>query len=122
MDAAAVHTTQQFNDLPDDPTQRSTGILAKVLNDKWTESPRRSVLKELLEMENADLLEYYEGRRTGKIEADSFEGREDPVSTERAKQLYYMEYGRIQRVFFEMDYARGFTGRGGELAPCTYIF
>lgn len=121
MDEAAVHTTQQLDDLPDDPTQRSTGIEAKVLNNEWTEAPRRSVNQEMLQIQCPHLLMYYEDRRTGKIEADPFEELKDPVFGKKAEQLYYIQHGKVRRVFFEMDYTRGFSGRGGKLAPCAYI-
>ena len=121
MDEAAVHTTRQFDDVPDDPTQRSTGMKAKVMNNEWTEAPRRSVVQEMLQTQCPHLLLYYEDRRTGKIEADPFKEIKDPVFGKKAEQLYYIEHGKIQRVFFEMDYTRDFSGRGGKLAPCAYF-
>ena len=70
----------------------------------------------MLEHEIPDLLKYYEDRRTGKIEEQSFE-RRDPIYPEKARMLYYIEHGQIYRSFFAVDYNHGFTGRGGELAP-----
>lgn len=121
MNGAAVHTARQFDNLEDDPTQRSTGKKAKVLNDRWSEGPRRSVVQEMLQMQSPHLLIYYEDRRTGKIEADDFEELKDPEFGEKAERLYLTEHGKVQHVFFEMDYNRGFSGRGGTLALCTDV-
>ena len=113
--AAAVETTFGSN-LPDDPTERWTGQWADVTNKNWTPAPRRSVLKAVLELQHPDLLEHYEDRRTGKVQARSFEDWGEPVSLKEAHRLYEKEHGKCDRVFFEVDYSRGFTGRGGELA------
>ena len=86
------------------------------MNNRWTPAPRRSVLKADLEFFYPDVLEYYEDRRTGKIQARSFEDWGERVSLEERHKLYNIEHGKIKRVFFEVDYNRGFTGRGGELA------
>ena len=110
-------TTQQLDDLPDDPTQRSTGVMARLMNSNWKPSPRRSQLKAMMEKHHPKLLKYYEDRRTGKIEAKAWR---TPVSAESAEHLYYINYGKVQRAFFAMDYTHGFTGRGGELTPRSH--
>ena len=120
LNAAAAETTLGSN-LPDDPTERWTGQWAEVMNNRWTPAPRRSVLQAELELQHPDLLEYYEDRRKGKIKAKSFEDWEEPVSLKEEHKLYRIEHGKTNRVFFEVDYNRGFTGRGGELAvPIIY--
>ena len=70
-----------------------------------------------MEKHHPNLLKYYEGRRTGRIEA---KGWRNPVSAELAEKLYNINYGKVERAFFAMDYSHGFTGRGGELALCTH--
>ena len=117
--AAAAETTFGSN-LSDDPTERSTGQCAEVMNNQWTPAPRRSVLKANLESLYPDSLNYYEGRRTGRIKARSFEDWGESVSFHEEKRLYEIEHGKIDRVFFEVDYNHGFTGRGSELAPGAY--
>ena len=120
LNAAAAESTLGSN-LPDDPTERWTGQWAEVMNNKWTPAPRRSVLQAELELHHPDVLEYYEDRRTGTISAKSFEDGEEPVSLKEKQRLYQIEHGKTERVFFEVDYNRGFTGRGGELAvPIVY--
>ena len=120
LNAAAVETPLG-SDLPDDPTERSTGLWAKVTNKKWKPAPRRSVFQADLKFYFPDILEYYEARRTGKIKAKSFEDWGEPVSLEEEHKLYPMEHGKVKRVFFEVNYNRGFTGRGGESAPCAIL-
>ena len=120
LNAAAVETPLG-SDLPDDPTERSTGQWAKVSNKDWTPAPRRSVLQANLEFNCPDVLEYYEARRTGKIKAKSFQDWGEPVSLKEEHKLYHMEHDKVKQVFFEVNYNRGFTGRGGELAPCAII-
>ena len=110
-------TTQQLDDLPDDPTQRSTGITARLTNSNWEPVTRRSELKAMMEAHYPKLLKYYEGRRTGKIEEKAWR---NPVSAELAEQLYDINYGKVECAFFAMDYTHGFTGRGGKLAPCAH--
>ena len=117
--ASAAETTFRSN-LSDDPTERSTGLRAEVTNNQWTPAPRRSVLKEYLEWQHPDALNYYEGRRTGKAKARSFEDWGEAVYFDEEKKLYEIEHGKIDRVFFEVDYNHGFTGRGSELAPRAY--
>ena len=119
LNAAVVAKTLGSN-FPDDPTERSTGVWQKVMNEKWYAPMRPSVLQAELEFSCPDLLEYYEDRRTGKIEAKSFEDWGEPVSLKEEHKLYGMEHGKTKGVFFEVDYNRGFTGRGGELASCAH--
>ena len=119
MNAATVDTTLE-SDLPDDPAERSTGTWAKVMNNKWTPAPRRSKLQADVKYHCPDFLEYYEGRRNGKIEAKAFEDWGEPVYWDEEDKLYHIEHDKARGVFFEMDYNRGFTGRGGELALCAH--
>ena len=117
---AAMQTVQQHADTSDDPTERSTGIVSAVMNDTWVEPLRQSVVKAKMEALFPDVLRYYEDRRKGKMEAESFEARRKPVSLEKAQQLWDIEHGKVKSTFFTMDYSHGFTGRGGKLTPCGY--
>lgn len=119
MNTAAMQTVQQRADSSDDPAERSTGYVSHVMNDKWVEASRRSVHMAKSKALYPDALEYYEGRRTGKVEAETFEVGEEPVSLEKAQQLWDIEHGKVKSTFLPMDYSHGFTGRGGELAPCS---
>ena len=119
--AATVETTLGSN-LSDDPTERWTGKWAEVMNNKWTPGPRRSLLQADLEFLHPDLLKFYEGRRTGKVKAKSFEDWGEPVSLKEKHKLYWIEHGKSNGVFFEVNYNRGFTGRGGELAVLIFYY
>ena len=94
--------------------------MAEVGNNKWTPGIRRSVLEADLKLHCPDTLEYYEDRRTGKTEAKSFEDWGERVSLDERRKLWDIEHGKTKGVFYEVDYNRGFTGRGGELAPCAH--
>ena len=115
---AAMQTVQQHANISDDPTERSTGIVSDVANDEWVEPFRRSVVKAVLEAQCPDVLKYYEDRRAGKVEAESFKTRRKPVSLKKAQQLWDIEHGKVECTFLPMDYSHGFTGRGGKFAPC----
>ena len=121
VNAAASQTTFQFDGLPEDPTQLSTGEMAEVTNKRWDPAPRRSVLKSNMEFLHPDLLEYYEDRSKGKIEAKSFEEWGEPVCPKEAVKLHKIEHRKVHHAFFEVNWAGHFTGRGGELAACTNI-
>lgn len=84
------------------------------MNEKWIPRPSWSVHKAAMEDHNADVLEYYEDRRTGKIEGKTFEEWREPISYDEAVKLYGMETIHVQRAFFAVDYSHGFTGRGGK--------
>ena len=119
LNAAAVEKALGSK-LPDDPNERSTGEWAEVMNKQWNPPPRPSVLKADLEFYHPDAREYYEDRRTGKIEAKSFDDWGEPMSLEEEHKLYRMEHRKIKGVFFEVDYHCDFTGRGRELASCAH--
>ena len=84
------------------------------MNKKWKAATPWSVHNAAMEDHNADALEYYEDRRTGKTEGKTFEEWEDPISYEEEVKLYCIETNQVQRAFFAVDYSHGFTGRGGK--------
>ena len=84
------------------------------MNNRCDEAPRWSRHKCDVETIIPYSLEYYEGRLTGKIEARSFEEWGDPVSPGEAKHWHDIEHIKVQQVFFNVDYNRGFTGRGSK--------
>lgn len=107
--------------MPDleDPSQRSTGQSAVVMNKGSNPPVRWSVHKADMEMNFPDALKDYEDRRTGKTEDSFSEELDDLVGEERATYLEKIA-SKVHHTFFTMDYSHGFTGRGGKLiSPCS---
>lgn len=121
MDAVATQANKQSDTMPEseDPTERWSGVTGKVMNTRADPPARWSVHKANMEAYHPDILEYYEDRRTGKIEGKPFEEWRDPISEEEAEKLNATETGKVERIFYAIDYNQGFTGRGGNLAPCA---
>ena len=116
MDAAAAQEAPQSDPLPDDPTQRSTGFKSTIANDVWKPSTRRSLVHALLEKHRPGILEFHEQRKTGKIEEMPFLETEEPVDMMAARKSWRGEHGKVESVFFPVDYNCGFSHRGRELA------
>ena len=121
MDAKKIQTIKQSDTVPesDDLTQRWSGVIGKIMNARADPPERWSVHKAYMEAHNPDILEYYENRRTGKIEGKPCEEWGDPISEEREELLNEIETGKVRHTFYAVNYNQGFTGRGGNLAPCA---
>ena len=92
------------------------------MNKSWKPLARWSVHKADMETLHPKDLEYYEDRRTGKIEGKAFEEWGNPLGDKRKKRLEAIETSKVRRTFFTMDYSHGFTGRGGKFSfPCSSI-
>ena len=116
MDAAAAvaQKAPQSDALPDDPTQRSTGIKSSIGNDVWKPSAGRSLVHALLEKRRPGILEFHEKLKTGRIEEMPFQETEEPVDMEAARKSWRGEHGKVASVFLPVDYNCGFTYRGRE--------
>ena len=121
MDAVVTQKTNQSDTIPEpeDPTERWSGLIGKVMNARADPPARWSVHKANMEAYHPDILEYYEYRRVGQIEAMLFEEWRDPVCEKEAEKLEATETGKVGSIFYAINYNQGFTGRGGNLAPCA---
>lgn len=122
MDAEAAQSNEQSNSRPSpvEPSELSTGIWSSAQNTDDGPARRWSAHKAAAEKCFPELLEYYEDRRTGRIEAIPYEEWGEDVSERRAEKLDEAETRKVRHVFFAMDYSHGFTGRGGKLALCAH--
>lgn len=86
------------------------------MNTTWEPTHRRSTMGPKLEKKFPDAFAYYEDRRTGQIRGIAFEEWGDIESHEKAFRLWKTEHVSVRQSFYAVDYERGWTGRGGELA------